>query len=322
MIYVVVVEMKKSRKKKVTGKGRETRKMVVNGLKNISYQEMRSDYEALKNISCGDINTVGKVGNTVMDYYFFKLRLATKTKRGISYFDWIKTDWMKNESEKRFYEFNIKIGKTPEKARYSVFRLYYGAVHGFKPVIAKMMYCTYKPRIGVLDFSAGWGGRCLGAMALGIPYIGVDSNISLRGAYETMVKDIGSNSSQVTMKFQDAVEVDYSKFKYDMVLTSPPYFKKTKAVESYPHMPVYKDGEDYNKRFLFPVICKTFKNLAKGGVYALNVPQPMFENIKRAGILPGLYTKHVMYVQSRFAKGNPKNTHKKYEEYIYVWKKN
>ncbi len=30
--------------------------MVVNGLKNISYQEMRSDYEALKNISCGDKN--------------------------------------------------------------------------------------------------------------------------------------------------------------------------------------------------------------------------------------------------------------------------
>jgi tRNA1(Val) A37 N6-methylase TrmN6 len=318
----------KSNKRKTTIKSlksfkSKTRKSVATAIKDIPLSKARTDFAALKSMTCSDINQAAKVGNAVMDHYFFGHRLSAKTKRNISYYEWIKTNWKRNESEHSFYKFNRAQGKTPEKARYAVFRLYYGAIHGFKPLIAKWMYCTYQPRTAVLDFSAGWGGRCLGAMAFDVPYIGIDTNKDLRPVYERMVRELDPKAKDnIVMRFQDAATVDYSKLKYDMVLTSPPYFKTVKPVEGYAHMPHYNDRADFNARFLFPVIRNTFSNLAEKGTYALNIPTDMYDEINAAGILPPkLHDKHRLFLQPRFAKGNPKNPDVKYEEFIYVWKK-
>jgi 16S rRNA G966 N2-methylase RsmD len=303
------------------------RKAVAAAIKDIPLSKARADFAALKAVPCADINQAAKVGNAVMDHYFFRHRLAAKTKRAVSYYDWINTDWQRNESEHSFYKFNLGQGKTPDKARYAVFRLYYGAIHGFKPLIAKWLYCTYQPRTAVLDFSAGWGGRCLGAMALGIPYIGIDTNKDLRPAYERMVKELDSepnskSNPKVTMRFQDAAATDFSRFKYDMVFTSPPYFKTVRPIEGYAHMPHYNDRADFNARFLFPVVRATYSNLARGGTYALNIPDDMYAEIRAAGILPSrLHAKHRLFLQPRFAKGNPNHPDVQYKEHIYVWKK-
>ena len=325
--------MKKTRKQgskqgsKTRKQGSKTRKQgskprndVAAAIKDIPLSKARADYEALKAVPCADINQAAKVGNAAMDHYFFRHRLAAKTKRDISYYDWIKTDWKRNEAEHRLYKFNLAQGKTPEKARYGVFRLYYGAIHGFKPVVAKWLYCTYQPRTAVLDFSAGWGGRCLGAMALGIPYIGIDTNTDLRPVYERMVKEL--DQAKVTMRFQDAAATDFSKFKYDMVFTSPPYFKTVRPIEAYAHMPHYNDRADFNARFLFPVVRTTYAHLSRGGIYALNIPDDMYDEIKAARILPArLLAKHRLFLQPRFAKGNPNHPDVQYKEHIYVWKK-
>jgi hypothetical protein len=296
---------------------------VAAAIKDISLAQARADFAALKAVPCADINQAAKVGNAAMDHYFFRHRLAAKTKRAVSYYEWIKTDWKRNEAELRLYKFNLAQGKTPEKARYGVFRLYYGAIHGFKPLVAKWLYCTHQPRVAVLDFSAGWGGRCLGAMALGIPYIGIDTNKDLRPAYERMVKELDpSLQDNVTMRFQDAAATDFSRFKYDMVFTSPPYFKTVRPIEGYAHMPHYADRADFNARFLFPVVRNTYSNLARGGTYALNIPDDMHDEIRAAGILPPkLHAKHRLFLQPRFAKGNPNHPDVQYKEHIYVWKK-
>ena len=302
-----------------------SRKAVAAAIKDIPLSKARADFAALSAVPCADINQAAKIGNAAMDHYFFRHRLAAKTKRHISYYDWIRTDWQRNESEHRFYKFNLAQGKTPEKARYAVFRLYYGAIHGFKPLIAKWLYCTYKPRTAVLDFSAGWGGRCLGAMALGIPYIGIDTNVDLRPVYERMVKELDPSPSlrgTVSMHFQDSAATDFAKFRYDMVFTSPPYFKTVQPVEGYAHMPHYADRADFNARFLFPVVRSTYTNLARGGTYALNIPDDMYAEIRAAGILPSrLHAKHRLFLQPRFAKGNPNHPDVQYKEHIYVWKK-
>jgi len=315
----------KTRKNKGNGNNHNIRNTVAAAIKDIPLSKARADFAALKAVPCPDINQAAKVGNAVMDHYFFRHRLAAKTKRAISYYEWIRTDWKRNESEHSFYKFNLAQGKTPEKARYAVFRLYYGAIHGFKPLIAKWLYCTYKPRTAVLDFSAGWGGRCLGAMALGIPYIGIDTNKDLRPVYERMVKELDSepnSNSKVSMHFQDAAATDFSRFKYDMVFTSPPYFKTVRPIEGYAHMPDYKDRADFNARFLFPVIRATYAHLARGGTYALNIPDDMHDEIRAAGILPPrLLAKHRLFLQPRFAKGNPNHPDVQYKEHIYVWKK-
>ena len=318
---------KKGAPKTRNNKGNISNRTVAAAIKDIPLSKARADFAALKAVPCADINQAAKIGNAAMDHYFFRHRLAAKTKRAVSYYEWIRTDWQRNESEHSFYKFNLAQGKTPDKARYAVFRLYYGAIHGFKPLIAKWLYCTYKPRTAVLDFSAGWGGRCLGAMALGIPYIGIDTNKDLRPAYERMANELDPESNsksnpKVTMRFQDAAATDFSRFKYDMVLTSPPYFKTVRPIEGYAHMPDYKDRADFNARFLFPVIRATYSNLARGGTYALNIPDDMHDEIKTAGILPPkLHAKHRLFLQPRFAKGNPNHPDVQYNEHIYVWKK-
>ena len=134
---------------------------VSTAIKNISFEKARSDFKALQDLDFSktslQVQQTKKIGNSVMDYYFFKYRLHTKTKRGISYYEWIKTRWQQNESEYRMYKFNLAQGKNHEQARYGVFRLYYGSTQGFKPAIAKWLYATYAPKVAALDFSAGWG---------------------------------------------------------------------------------------------------------------------------------------------------------------------
>ena len=314
--------LRKPHRKNTRKSKSNSNKSVAAAIKDIPLPKARADFAALKAVACPDINQAAKVGNAAMDHYFFRHRLAAKSKRAVSYYDWINTDWKRNEAELRLYRFNLAQGKTPEKARYGVFRLYYGAIHGFKPLIAKWLYCTYKPRTAVLDFSAGWGGRCLGAMALGIPYIGIDTNKDLRPAYERMARELDPTDSKVTMRFQDAAATDFSRFKYDMVFTSPPYFKTVRPIEGYAHMPRYADRADFNARFLFPVVRATYAHLARGGTYALNIPADMYDEIRAAGILPPrLLAKHRLFLQPRFAKGNPKHPDTQYEEHIYVWKK-
>ena len=39
----------------------------------------------------------------------------------------------------------------------------------------------------MLDPTAGWGGRMLGAWALGIDYTGVDTNTNMKIAYDNMM---------------------------------------------------------------------------------------------------------------------------------------
>jgi hypothetical protein len=107
-----------------------------------------------------------------------------------------------------------------------------------------------------------------------------------------------------------------------MVFTSPPYFKTVQPVEGYAHMPHYADRADFNARFLFPVIRKTYAHLSRGGTYALNIPDDMHAEIRAAGILPSrLLAKHRLFLQPRFAKGNPNHPDVQYKEHIYVWKK-
>jgi hypothetical protein len=83
-----------------------------------------------------------------------------------------------------------------------------------------------------------------------------------------------------------------------MVFTSPPYFKTVRPIEDYAHMPRYADRADFNARFLFPVIRSTYAHMARGGTYALNIPDDMYDEIRAAGILPSrLLAKHRLFLQ-------------------------
>jgi hypothetical protein len=285
---------------------------IADQIKTITPAEAMEDYEKLRGLECGSINTKSVIGNKAMDIFFFKHRLATKAKGGESFYEWVKGNPLKTPSAKRLYQYNLAHGKSPAVAKYDVFRLYKGSINAFKPVIARDLFCKYHPRT-ILDFSAGWGGRCLGAMSLDINYIGFDTNVSLKKAYADMIKTY-PHDCKVQIHFQDSSKVDYSKYTYDFVFTSPPYYQKTKPTEAYENMPEYTSRDDFNERFFFPVVRNTMRNLSAGGHYALNIPMDMYEDVKK--VLGASDTKMPLYIQKRYA-----GQEGGYKEFIYVWKK-
>ena len=284
-------------------------------VRTVTKEEALADYDKLRSVSCSQIkkHLMGRIGNKASDHYFFEHRLATKSKRGEENFAQFfkRKGWHDGESYTRLYKMGIAEGDSPERSAYSVFGLYWGAISSFKAVVARWIYCKYKPTT-ILDFSAGWGGRCLAAMSLDINYIGFDTNTDLKKAYSGMIHDM-PHTSKAEIHFQDSAKVDYSKYNYDFVFTSPPYYQKTRPTEGYKNMPMYADRDDFNKRFLFPVVENTYKHM-KPGHYCLNVPMDMYDDIK--SVLGACDSKMLLPKVQRGGSGAGT-----YKEYIYVWNK-
>ena len=294
-------------------------------LRSITKEEAQADYEKLKDTSCKSPEK-SKAGLKALDYFFFRERLDTKNQHHITFYDALADPAIMARLNEKIEKVrgksvaNLKEKGSLLKTQYNLFQLYYGAVNQFPPSVARHVYCTFKPKVGILDFSAGWGGRALAAMSLGIPYTGVDTNKSLKKGYEAMVKAYEPTAT-VAMHWQPSETVDFSKIKYDLVFTSPPYF----MIEEYKNMQAYKDKRNFIHSFFVPVVTAAFKNLPKGGHMALNMPEEMYEYVR--GCLPRLHRTMKLPVSQRYAKeGNAKQDSilkgaEERFEYIYVWKK-
>jgi hypothetical protein len=280
-------------------------------IKPITQETAIKDYERFCKNSCDKINPRSRVGNNALDFLFFPHRLMTKGKKGknINFIEWLETSYKTKPHVQRLVEYAIKGGRSEIKALYAAYSLYFKSINSFNPNVARKLYYEYKPTT-ILDFSAGWGGRCLAAMSLDINYIGFDTNVSLQSAYKSLV-DLYPTKSEIRILFEDSSKVDYSLYKYDMVFTSPPYYTKH-MLETYENMPSYVSKEDFNTRFFYPVVKNTFNHLMPGGIYALNIPTEMYDDIKtilgEASIITPLIFSY-------------RNTGQ-YKEYIYIWKKN
>ena len=294
-------------------------------LRPISKEEAIKSFTDLTNLECSDIGKQSRMGLPCLDYFFLHHRIKAKTKRHISFFNALKDETLmeyingKVESVKGITISNVTDDELLRK-RYDIFQLYYGTINQFRPTEAKRLYCTLKPKHGVLDFSAGWGGRCLGAMAYGIPYVGIDANTAMKKTYETMIKTLNP-SAKVTMLFQPSETVDFSAFTYDLVFTSPPYF----TLEEYENMPEYGSKEGFLDKFFRPVVRNAWANLHRSGHMALNMPKEMYDAIKDT--LPRVWKRIQMPISNR----HPTNAVEGRRigekdsggrsETIYVWKK-
>lgn len=283
-------------------------------IRNITKEEALLDYKKLQDQPCKKINQRALQGQKAMDFFTFAPRLKTKGKKGLSFIDYEKlNNYKTKEYEHRLYKQVMAQNPNAPRAKYQVFRLYYDSISAFKPIIAKHIYCKFNPTT-VLDFSAGWGGRCLGAMASNINYIGFDTNKDLKTPYKNMIK-MYPHDSKVEIYFKDSSKVDFSKYNYDCVFTSPPYYRATKPTETYEHMPEYKNRDDFNERFFFPVVSNSYKHMKKGH-YILNIPIDMYDDIKK--VLGKATKKFPLQLAKR---GDP-NASVVYKEFVYVWVKN
>lgn len=188
----------------------------------------------------------------------------------------------------RFYKKNTKIFPLGFKS----IRMSYGqyAVN-FPALIAKHIYekYSYKDKNIVWDFSAGWGGRLLGALSTKkqIHYIGNDPNpdhITSDGQtkYDKVAEFfyLNSDSKKNTYEiFSLPAETmkDVEAFKrhkgvIDIIFTSPPYFcKEIYSNDRYQSCNMYPEYNLWKTSFLMPTLNTAMEWLSPDGVIIINI---------------------------------------------------
>lgn len=292
-------------------------KILADRLQTISRRSIQTEYRKLRNMSCSKcINTSGRtrLGNKVVDAFTFIERLHTKGHQNVSFFDfwekrhvWRKKKWVRKTL--KFYD-DRKIDEI-RKFKY-IYNLYFSSISIFRPIMAMEIYCKLKCK-RVLDFTMGWGGRLVGACALGLDaYYGVDVNTKLKEPYGELVAFLQSeplHRTTIDVRFQDALDVDYSQMDYDCVFTSPPYYN----TETYRGSEgKYHSKEEWNEKFYKPIFQKTFESMKLGGSYCLNVPEYIYNDV----CIP-LFGTCATKIPLKKGERNPGKD--QYKEFVYVW---
>jgi hypothetical protein len=156
--------------------------------KLISDEELNKDLANLNKYDCQE-NENNFAGNRFLYHYqFANLLHCTRERSGkpreTIYEMWAdpaKKAFLIDQTRKR-----NRGGKVPANNIFECYRINTGSIVMFKSITAKYLYKKYRAT-AVLDPTAGWGGRMLGAWSLGIDYVGIDTNDEMKPAYDGMM---------------------------------------------------------------------------------------------------------------------------------------
>jgi len=183
-----------------------------------------------------------------------KLKYLIKNRLG---FDW----WDKEDNDETF---NMTFRMLIQGMRSS--RLV-PSISIFKPNIAKYMYMKYSEENDtIFDYSAGWGGRMLGAASCNRKYIGVDPWTT--DELENMVSYL--DLKNITLINNGSENVKLEENSVDFSFSSPPYFNQ--EVYSNDLNQAYNNGEDYFYNVYWKNTLENIKYMLKPNKYfGLNV---------------------------------------------------
>ena len=282
--------------------------------KLITQDELNKDLENLFGYDASE-NRNNFFGNPFLYHFQFKNLIKCHREGGDTiydiYNDKVKWDKLIDSAKKR-----NRGGRTAAGNVYECFRINLGSVVMFKSTTAKYLYQKYNAT-SVLDPTAGWGGRMLGAWALGIDYTGIDTNTNMKSAYDGMIEMLNNKTPAIfeqpklEMLWQSALDVDFSNIDYDFVLTSPPYVN----LEIYEHMEPWESDEKFYVDFFIPLWQKCMDNIKPGGTICFNISPKMYEDAVSFG-LP------VCEDEEDLKQQLGQQTGKKKQDKIYIWFKN
>ena len=282
--------------------------------KLITQEELDKDLANLFGYDASE-NRNNFYGNPFLYHFQFKNLIKCHREGGDTIYDIYndKDKWEKliDSAKKR-----NRGGRTAAGNVYECFRINLGSVVMFKSTTAKYLYQKYNAT-SVLDPTAGWGGRMLGAWALGIDYTGIDTNVNMKPAYDSMIEMLNSKTPAIfeepklQMLWQSALDVDFSTLDYDFVLTSPPYVN----LEIYEHMEPWESDEKFYKDFFIPLWQKCIDHIKPGGTVCFNISPKMYDDAVSFG-LPVCEDEEDLKQQLGQQKG------KKKQDKIYIWFKN
>ena len=291
--------------------------------KQITTAELCRDLDNLDTFDA-TTNDNNFAGNPFLYHFQFKNLLKCRRKDGKTIYDiWNnKEEWDKLVEQTKLRN---RGGRTAAGNIFECFRINLGSVVMFKATTAKYIYKKYKAK-SVLDPTAGWGGRMLGAWSLGINYTGIDTNIEMIPAYDSMIQFLNDQAGldntlfevertyDLKMIWQSCLDVDFSKIDYDFVLTSPPYVN----LEIYEHMEEWDTDEAFYKGFFIPLWEKCCKHIKPGGHVCFNISPKMYKDAVKFGLTPCDEEEDLK--QQMGQKVANLKMGKKSQDKIYVWK--
>jgi len=271
-------------------------------------------------------------GNKIIYKYQFQnllnCRRGTKGYRTLE--EWFSDDSLKEELWQLTVNINLKDRALYPCATdvYECHRKCKGAIVPFKSSTAKYVYKLFGAK-NVLDPTAGWGGRMLAAMSLGINYTGIDTNVNMREAYKKMMnigepvdgycdgnilgsyytsKDCLNSYDTVEMIWKSCFDVDFRERHYDLVLTSPPYDN----MEIYEHSQLYDKDNRYYEDFLIPLMEKLTRET--DCPICINISPKIYKTLTGKH----KYPKCDKQIDLRQQLGKQYKT--KSQDFIYVWR--
>lgn len=294
------MESPKTRGPKIAPKKKITFQEVIAD-KQLTQDELTKDLAALKKYKpTGEKQSFA--GNKVLYHFQMENLLRTRVVGKKKILEEVLLDDEEYAKLARNVEKLGRTGTLPNRF-FEAFRFNQSVVF-FKPSTAKWIYNTFQAT-HVLDPTAGWGGRMLGASALGIYYTGIDTNTNLQPAYQGIMELI--QDPKMTMIWEDTLAVDYEAIDYDFVLTSTPYVNKAgKMVEVYEHQVIM---DDFYGKFLIPLIQKCLRHIKRNGKVCFNMNSIMYDEVITR--FRPADEQHDMLQQKRLAKDKG--------EQLYVW---
>jgi hypothetical protein len=270
----------------------------------VDYHRLETEWRTLSPFS--------NVGNLCVDWFTLGERLNTRMKSDISFYSFLQnfeSKWKHKAGIQRLY--NERPANSHIRRCRHAYKKYLGNPTIFKPLNTLAFLDILPCKIAMLDPTMGWGGRLIGACVFGIPhYIGIDSNVNLEIPYSRLCNFLDLRSdTQITTMFQNALDIDYTKLQYDLVLTSLPYYN----IERYSGYTQYRTKREMNESFYKPLINRIFGSLSPDGNLALNINDEIYKYIR--SFMGDCYLK--IPFPARYDKQYSRN----YMEYLYVWRK-
>jgi DNA modification methylase len=151
-------------------------------------------------------------------------------------------------------------------------------VSNFRPTAARAIIHRYSPPGGrVLDFSAGYGGRLLGALTLGRHYVGIDPCKPQVRGLRAMLKACTPylpfpGEGEIILGAAEDHMPSYKTGSFDLIFSSPPYFDREKyGLEPEQSFIRYPTLDRWLDEFLRVVLLQSARILRRGGRLVINI---------------------------------------------------
>lgn len=236
-------------------------------------------------------------------YYFFLDERLNTIMIGASFYTFCNNFEASRPSLlKTFEKLNYK--QTPSDL-YKIYGYYHGRCSPFKISVAYSLIQQYaNDKHVILDPCAGFGGRCIATVLHNKQYIGFDLNDRLKPAYDNLLSHFSENKCE--MNYVDALTVDYSKYKYDCIITSPPYY----------NIELYNKTDKRRKKdwiIWYKTLFKNiYDNLMDNGVMILSINQDMYNKVFNP-LFGEPFAKEPLQINE--------TRNKTYKEFVYIWKR-